>query len=327
MSHLPRLASVIPPSVRFPLTRMGRYAGWALGMGLLLFGTDFSAQAQGRKRARPTPPTPAASAFSDERITGTPMITSFWPISAPEGATIKVNGRNLHAAAAVLFNGISSPVLRTNGVGTEIITTVPVGGNSGLLRVLSAMTTGVGTFGMFNVSPVISNFSPSEWYAGTTITITGQGFQGTTSVEIGVGSGIFGQNLNVNAAGTQITCTVPARVSTLPQDMRYRLKITTPRGYGRSNLGMLRIRPTGIEEDQSQLVSSLWPNPAHDRVTVTLGPGSARHAVQLIDAMGRVVRTQEVTPGVAEVSFSLANLPAGAYTVRRGASARRLLVE
>lgn len=258
---------------------------------------------------------------------GVPVITSFWPISAPEGATIKVNGRNLHAAAAVLFNGISSPVLGTNGVGTQLTTTVPAGGNSGLLRVLSAMTTGVGTFGMFNVSPIISSFAPTEWYAGTVITITGTGLQGATAVEIGVGSGIMAQNVSVNTAGTQITCRVPATVSNLPQDMRFRLKITTPRGYGRSNLGMLRIRPTGIEEDQSQLVSGLWPNPAHDRVTVTLGPGSAKHAAQLIDALGRVVRTQEVAPGVAEVTLSLADLPSGAYTVRRGASARRLLVE
>ncbi|PJJ60742.1 putative secreted protein (Por secretion system target) [Hymenobacter chitinivorans DSM 11115] len=76
----------------------------------------------------------------------------------------------------------------------------------------------------------------------------------------------------------------------------------------------------------------MYPNPAHHRVTLQLPAGATRATATLLDATGRVVRTQHLTPaapGTAEMSLS--GLPTGLYYVRvqQGAlrTARPLRVE
>lgn len=67
---------------------------------------------------------------------------------------------------------------------------------------------------------------------------------------------------------------------------------------------------------------SLYPNPAHDRVTVRGAPGQP---IRLVNALGRVVRQPASSPDVA--SLDLRGLAPGLYLVRVGAATRRLVVE
>jgi hypothetical protein len=69
---------------------------------------------------------------------------------------------------------------------------------------------------------------------------------------------------------------------------------------------------------------ALFPNPAHTMATLTgAGPGSA---VQLLDALGRLVATATAdAAGTATLTLP-AGLPSGVYVVRAGPQALRLLV-
>ncbi len=79
---------------------------------------------------------------------------------------------------------------------------------------------------------------------------------------------------------------------------------------------------------------TVWPNPAQTTVSVALPIGAASvTTVTVLDATGRVVRTQALTPvaggyaAAREVQLSLAGLPAGVYVVKAGAATARLVVE
>lgn len=66
----------------------------------------------------------------------------------------------------------------------------------------------------------------------------------------------------------------------------------------------------------------LWPNPAHGTVQVSTSTGGR---VQVVDLLGRVVLTAYLVPGTSRLTIS--SLVPGAYIVRQGTAARRLVVE
>ena len=70
-------------------------------------------------------------------------------------------------------------------------------------------------------APAITAFSPATGPVGTTVTVTGQNLTGTTSVRFGP---VGATGVTVNAAGTQLTCTVPFGARYAP------VIVTTPGG-------------------------------------------------------------------------------------------------
>jgi len=92
---------------------------------------------------------------------------------------------------------------------------------------------------------------------------------------------------------------------------------------GRFALEFNAARVTGLASDAAMATLAVWPNPAHG--TVRLGGVGAGAPVQLLDAVGRVVRT--VVAGADGASFDVQTLPAGVYVVRSGAQTQRLVVE
>ena len=78
---------------------------------------------------------------------------------------------------------------------------------------------------------------------------------------------------------------------------------------------------------------SLYPNPAHDAFTLLVPAAPGAGQVELLNALGQVVRRQEVAPARAETRLAVetAGLPAGVYTVRLRAGAtigsRRLVLQ
>ena len=71
---------------------------------------------------------------------------------------------------------------------------------------------------------------------------------------------------------------------------------------------------------------ALAPNPAHDAVHLTGLPADTR-SVEVLDALGRVVRTVALAPAGAPTVLDVRGLPAGLYGVRAGRATRRLVVE
>jgi hypothetical protein len=78
---------------------------------------------------------------------------------------------------------------------------------------------------------------------------------------------------------------------------------------------------TGRGEEASLLV---YPNPARDRVTISLPGGSEVMKVELIDVAGRVVLSNFLRSG--EV-LRLTNIPGGIYVLKAGNSTTKIVVE
>lgn len=87
-----------------------------------------------------------------------------------------------------------------------------------------------------------------------------------------------------------------------------------------SPAGTVTGRPSLLEKAEL----SLSPNPAHG--TVRVGGLGAASTVQLLDAVGRVVRQLAVPAGAADVTLGLTDLPLGVYVVRAGAASQRLVI-
>ena len=100
------------------------------------------------------------------------------------------------------------------------------------------------------------------------------------------------------------------------------ITLSNPTNFYRGFLA--RLGPTTTERPDavaSATSLTLAPNPARRTVRLT---GTPSPTATLTDALGRVVRTWAVP---ASGELELTGLPAGLYTVRAGAAARRLVVE
>jgi Cadherin-like beta sandwich domain/IPT/TIG domain/Divergent InlB B-repeat domain len=140
-----------------------------------------------------------------------PTITSFTPTSGKAGTPVTVTGTGFLGATELDFSG-------TPGTGldvvsdTKIIVDVPANPLDGPLGVVGPGGPGVSkTSFTFLPPPTMSNFAPENAAFGTTITITGGHFTGTTGVKIGGIAATF----KVIDDG-DITATVPTGASNTP---------------------------------------------------------------------------------------------------------------
>lgn len=149
---------------------------------------------------------------------GPPVITSFNPSSGYSGTQITILGANLSGATAVSFGGTAALNFSNNDP-NQILAAVGSGASGNV-----SVTTPYGTVTLpgFNYAPVpiINSFSPTSAAQGTTVTISGINFTGTSAVSFGgvaassftvvnqttitavVGSGASGDVQVTNAFGT-----------------------------------------------------------------------------------------------------------------------------
>ena len=84
-----------------------------------------------------------------------------------------------------------------------------------------------------------------------------------------------------------------------------------------------------IDEDASAPAFSITPNPAHDRVTVTLSDSPAHASLVLRDAVGKELL--RLSPVSQKTDIPLRDLPAGTYLLTlsspQGSSTQKLIVE
>jgi hypothetical protein len=75
----------------------------------------------------------------------------------------------------------------------------------------------------------------------------------------------------------------------------------------------------GIEEAMGNAIGiDLFPNPAHDQVSVVYSADGGRLQLELIDGLGRVARAERVTPGtgIGRHDLNAHGLAPGLYHAR-----------
>ena len=145
-----------------------------------------------------------------------PFITGFSPTAAQIRSEVVVDGLNFLAVTNVAFTSGAGGF--TNAAfsivaSTQLRATVPVGATNGPIRVISAVGTNISSSNLtvFLLAPVLTDFTPTNGLPGSTVTLNGANFLGTTNVSFNGVAASF----NVTA-DTQITATVPASATSGP---------------------------------------------------------------------------------------------------------------
>jgi len=157
-----------------------------------------------------------------------PTVTSIDPAIGPiaGGNTVTISGTNLQLPVTVTFNGVNS--LNYQSINSNTITaTVPAGTAAGAVSVVVTTASGsnpANSLYTYAGGPTVTSISPSSGRisGGTTVTITGTGLTGTTSVTF---SGVNAQSFTV-VNDTTITAVTPAVL----QAFSASVVVTTPGG-------------------------------------------------------------------------------------------------
>jgi hypothetical protein len=129
----------------------------------------------------------------------------------------------------------------------------------------------------------------------------------------------------------QFTFTVPASAITGAVKMRVRISYNGPVAnggapidpcavstYGETEdytLNIVQGGSAGIDEINIETIT-VYPNPANEIVTIDLSSVQEKLTdIQLVDNMGRVLRTERILENVNVYNMSLAGLAQGTYTV------------
>jgi uncharacterized repeat protein (TIGR03803 family) len=165
--------------------------------------------------------TPGGTAISATAFVVSPKINSFTPANGPVGSAVTITGNTLTGATSVAFNGVPATSFTVNSA-TKITATVPAGASTGLITVTTPNGTATSTtVYTVTVPPLtLSSFTPTSGPIATSVTLTGSGFIGATSVTF---NGVAATSLTVNS-DTKITTKVPNGVTSGP------IVVTTPAG-------------------------------------------------------------------------------------------------
>ncbi len=154
---------------------------------------------------------------SATNFTVNPLINTLTPNngSYPSSVTIAGSGfGSTQGASTVTFNGTSAGAATSWGP-TSITVQVPqslaLGNNTVLVTVSGVNSNGL-NFTVTSPLPIISSFAPFEAVAGTTVTINGTNFSGTTAVSF---NGTAASSFTI-LSSAQITATVPSGATSGP---------------------------------------------------------------------------------------------------------------
>ncbi len=137
-----------------------------------------------------------------------PTISSITPTSGVIGTLVTVNGTGLTQATKVTVGGVTATSF-TVVSDSKITVTVPSAAKTGKIAVTT--TGGNATSATtFNVTPLISSFTPTSGPVGTVVTISGTGLTQTTKVTF---NGVTATTFTV-VSDTQVNATVPTGATT-----------------------------------------------------------------------------------------------------------------
>jgi uncharacterized repeat protein (TIGR03803 family) len=158
----------------------------------------------------------------DRNFLVVPQVKSFSPTSGPVGTSVVITGVSLTQTSIVNIGG--KPASFAVNSDTQVTATVPAGAKTG--KTISITTAGgvAASTAKFAVVPLIKSFSPTSGPVGTSVTITGNSFTGTTKVTFG---GVAATSYQV-IGDTQVDALVPTGAVTGP------IAVTTAGGTGTS---------------------------------------------------------------------------------------------
>ena len=224
-----------------------------------------------------------------------PVITSLAPNTGPIASSTQIVGSNFTGATRVTFNGI--PTTYTVLDAQNIMAMVPNGATSGNVVVFNGGVFSNGVpFTVTTPVPTITRVAPPSASVGTTVTLTGTGFGGATSVTF---NGIAATTFNVTSA-TSMTVVVPAAATT------GNIVVTT--GGGVSN---------GI------LFTVIAPVPAVSSLSPANGPAGTVVTITGTDFAGTTGLTLN---GLAISGFTVVNTTTITFAVPAGASTGDVIV-
>jgi hypothetical protein len=232
------------------------------------------------------------------------FINSFTPQSGTTGTTITITGTNLTGATAVSFGGVAASSFTI--VNATTITAVVSNGASGSVSVTtpSGNATSPG-FTYTQPAPTITLFTPTSGNTGTSITITGANFTGTTAISFG---GVLAQSFVVNSP-TSITAIVGAGASG-------NVSVITPGGTATAT-GFTYNAVTGIggpgSINSNELIVN--PNPAKDFLIIKHPATNKNAELSFYDMLGRKVKTILPARNSRQTDVILNYMTPGIYTI------------
>lgn len=248
-----------------------------------------------------------------------PVITSLAPDSGPVTSSVVITGTNFTGATRVTFNGLVASFTVVDAA--TVSTIVPNGATTGNVVVTTAGGPSNGVlFTVTNPVPVISRIVAASAAVGETVTISGSGFGGASSLTF---NGIVATNYTVTSA-TSITAVVPSGATT------GNVVVTTPGGVSNGQPFTVAVVSATANTNRSEF--SVWPNPiaAAGILRVSLAVPAAVARLSLHNVLGQLVSTHAFKGSSTELST--AGLAAGTYllvvqTAGRAPSTQRIVVE
>jgi uncharacterized repeat protein (TIGR03803 family) len=159
---------------------------------------------------------------SDRNFLVTPQLKSFSPASGVVGSSVTITGVSLTQTTGVTIGDKAASF--TVNSDTQVTATVPVGAKTGKTITITTAGGTATSKDKFDVAPLIKTFSPSSGPVGTSVTITGNSFTGTTKVTFGGVAATSYKAIN----DTQVDALVPTGAVTGP------IAVTTAGGTGTS---------------------------------------------------------------------------------------------
>ncbi|MEI7819246.1 MAG: IPT/TIG domain-containing protein, partial [bacterium] len=186
-----------------------------------------------------------------------PTITKLSVVTGTSGTAVTITGTNLTYLTSVDING--APAIIRTQTATTIGITVPNNASTGPVHVVT--TSGIATSANFTVKPTISLLTPATGARGSSVTITGTNFTGTTAVTVG-GIAVTPSAIRI-VSPTSLMITIPATAIT------GRIVVTNAGGIATSATNYTVVIPPAFNLTNPFCVSSATTAPAP---CVTSGP-------------------------------------------------------
>jgi heme/copper-type cytochrome/quinol oxidase subunit 2 len=282
------------------------------------------------------------SMFGTFRVTAaapSPTISGLSPSSGPAagGTAVTITGTNFVSGTTVSFGGVSaaSTTFNSSSSITAVTPQQAVGTVDVTVRNPDGSSVTFTGFTYVAAAPVISSVSPASgpMAGGTTVTITGSGFQNGASVTFG---GLSATSVVVASAST-ITATTPAHPTGDQPDLAVDVRVANPDGQSATKtsaftyqapasvLGMTGIAPSigsSVGGTPVRIVGSGFTG----GVSVTIGGVAATNVVVVDDGTATAVTGAHATGSVDVVVTKGSNtvkLTKGFVYVAPGTVSRR----
>jgi hypothetical protein len=192
--------------------------------------------------------------------------------------------------------------------------------------------------------PNPTGFNLSTTQAGKQLSIDGQPELGTAQrvVPLAVGvpaAGVYtfaaSQLLNLSATPVYLRDLQLGTLTDLRQQPTYQFTVSNASALNTTRFALVFSPQQALATAPAALAEQvgLYPNPARTQVAIELPLSLSRQPVTaaLLDALGRVVRTQVLPAGLATHALPLADLASGVYSLRlttdKGMVVKKLVIE